>query len=98
MDITMIGLQNAGKTSLLRVLAVSLCPLRLCVYYVRKVDGVVVLTVWTGRRIYDRVRSELAYRVDDRCTNCFGCMGISVAQETNCASVNIVQYLLLVST
>jgi ABC-type transport system involved in cytochrome c biogenesis ATPase subunit len=25
MDITMIGLQNAGKTSLLRVLAVSLC-------------------------------------------------------------------------
>lgn len=30
MDITMIGLQNAGKTSLLRVLAVSLtatiCP------------------------------------------------------------------------
>jgi hypothetical protein len=26
MDITMIGLQNAGKTSLLRVLAVSLLP------------------------------------------------------------------------
>jgi GTPase SAR1 family protein len=26
MDITMIGLQNAGKTSLLRVLAVSLFP------------------------------------------------------------------------
>lgn len=26
MDITMIGLQNAGKTSLLRVLAVSLAP------------------------------------------------------------------------
>lgn len=25
MDITMIGLQNAGKTSLLRVLAVSVC-------------------------------------------------------------------------
>lgn len=25
MDITMIGLQNAGKTSLLRVLAVRLC-------------------------------------------------------------------------
>jgi len=28
MDITMIGLQNAGKTSLLRVLAVSAVPLR----------------------------------------------------------------------
>jgi GTPase SAR1 family protein len=26
MDITMIGLQNAGKTSLLRVLAVSIAP------------------------------------------------------------------------
>lgn len=28
MDITMIGLQNAGKTSLLRVLAVSLFPIQ----------------------------------------------------------------------
>jgi GTPase SAR1 family protein len=28
MDITMIGLQNAGKTSLLRVLAVSAFPRR----------------------------------------------------------------------
>jgi ABC-type polysaccharide/polyol phosphate transport system ATPase subunit len=28
MDITMIGLQNAGKTSLLRVLAVSAVPPR----------------------------------------------------------------------
>jgi GTPase SAR1 family protein len=28
MDITMIGLQNAGKTSLLRVLAVSLFLMR----------------------------------------------------------------------
>ena len=27
MDITMIGLQNAGKTSLLRVLAVSIFPI-----------------------------------------------------------------------
>ena len=30
MDITMIGLQNAGKTSLLRVLAVSLRHLNIC--------------------------------------------------------------------
>lgn len=30
MDITMIGLQNAGKTSLLRVLAVSPFPFRKC--------------------------------------------------------------------
>lgn len=30
MDITMIGLQNAGKTSLLRVLAVSDFPHSLC--------------------------------------------------------------------
>jgi len=30
MDITMIGLQNAGKTSLLRVLAVSLSPYGNC--------------------------------------------------------------------
>jgi GTPase SAR1 family protein len=29
MDITMIGLQNAGKTSLLRVLAVSLIRMRI---------------------------------------------------------------------
>jgi GTPase SAR1 family protein len=29
MDITMIGLQNAGKTSLLRVLAVSLFRMRM---------------------------------------------------------------------
>jgi GTPase SAR1 family protein len=30
MDITMIGLQNAGKTSLLRVLAVSRFLIRTC--------------------------------------------------------------------
>lgn len=36
MDITMIGLQNAGKTSLLRVLAVSPIPFR---NYVRACDS-----------------------------------------------------------
>ena len=30
MDITMIGLQNAGKTSLLRVLAVSIILVKNC--------------------------------------------------------------------
>lgn len=33
MDITMIGLQNAGKTSLLRVLAVRHYPIETCEIY-----------------------------------------------------------------
>lgn len=49
MDITMIGLQNAGKTSLLRVLAVSALV-------------VLILTiadfVFPGRRIHNRVSSN----------------------------------------
>lgn len=48
MDITMIGLQNAGKTSLLRVLAVSAL-------------GVPILAIadfaFPGRRIHNRVSS-----------------------------------------
>jgi hypothetical protein len=53
MDITMIGLQNAGKTSLLRVLAVSACFLRtrLCVFDC----GHLILTIALGRRVHYRV-------------------------------------------
>jgi ABC-type phosphate/phosphonate transport system ATPase subunit len=39
MDITMIGLQNAGKTSLLRVLAVCSKPLRVHVSADRGLQG-----------------------------------------------------------
>jgi hypothetical protein len=45
MDITMIGLQNAGKTSLLRVLAVSPS-------FAHSSSA----TDWAGRRVYGRVR------------------------------------------
>lgn len=33
MEVTMVGLQNAGKTSLLRVLAVSVRCIRPCILY-----------------------------------------------------------------
>lgn len=53
MDITMIGLQNAGKTSLLRVLAVSLFPKR----RPQKPDGrrrfeIQADAVFEGRRVH----------------------------------------------
>lgn len=50
MDVTMVGLQNAGKTSLLRVLAVR--TNRICA--IRNVADYYGLA---GRRIYDRVSS-----------------------------------------
>lgn len=49
MDITMIGLQNAGKTSLLRVLAVSIPSLADCKHLTAEAD------IRTGWRVHDRV-------------------------------------------
>jgi hypothetical protein len=57
-----------------------------------------ILTVRVGRRIYDRVRSKLAYRVDARCANYFGELGSATVQDANWALINLVQYLLLGST
>lgn len=51
MDVTFVGLQNAGKTSLVRVLAVSPDPCLVTLFFHNN------LMFMTGRRVYNRVNA-----------------------------------------